>query len=211
MVAIESNKITIPPVIIAIRDPIEWVTIANLHPPGWIFILGGGIDEVMKAVSNLNKLNWTVFMHADMTKGITNDYEGIKFIKKFVQPVGVISTHSQTMSHANKLGLLGIQRIFLLDSLSIESGIKQVTRSSADAVEVLPGVLPDIIARLSKVIAQPLIAGGLVQTKEHVREALKAGAVGVSTSSSQLYKMFLDPTPVATSVQSSKSSSRVPR
>lgn len=65
----------------------------------------------------------------------------------------------------------------------MESGLRNVARTRPDAVEVLPGVLPDQITRVADAIEVPLIAGGLITRMEQVNAALEAGALGVSTSS----------------------------
>jgi glycerol uptake operon antiterminator len=63
---------------------------------------------------------------------------------------------------------------------------KQLPLDYADAVEILPGVIPRVIRRIVKIINKPVIAGGLVVDKEDVRRALEAGAVSVSSSNMEL-------------------------
>lgn len=178
---------SIPPIILAVRDPGDLPKIVQTEPPGWLFILGGSLEQVAVATVKLTARSWTVFVHVDMVKGMTNDFEGIRFLQTFAHPAGIISTHPFAISHAKKVGLLGIQRVFLLDSQSIESGLKQVDRAGADIVEVLPGILPDMISALALRVSQPLIAGGLITSERQVAEAREAGAVAISTSDRRLY------------------------
>lgn len=182
------NKAQIPVVIRAIRDPSYCKDLISPAQGRWMFILGGSIDTVAQSVAYLHRHQWKVFVHIDMVKGITSDFEGIRFFKEFANPEGIITTRQHNISHAKKLNLVAIQRIFLLDSQSIESGITQVQHCDADAIEVLPGILPEIISYLSKNINKPLIAGGLVTTEKHVNDAIRAGAVSVSSSSASLCK-----------------------
>ncbi len=179
------EKSTMPTVIPAIRDPEQW-TVLGEGTGGWAFLLGGRVDMVAEAVALLQKRHWRVFVHIDMVKGITGDFEGLRFFHEFAAPDGIISTHSHTVNNAVKLGILAIQRIFLIDSQSVESGIAQVERGVADAIEVLPGILPELITMLFKRLKQPLIAGGLITSASQVEQALQAGALSVSTSSSDL-------------------------
>ncbi|MGL5578401.1 MAG: glycerol-3-phosphate responsive antiterminator, partial [Fusobacteriaceae bacterium] len=51
-----------------------------------------------------------------------------------------------------------------------------------DAVEILPGVMPKIIKKLSEEIDTPLIAGGLISDIEDIEIALNSGAIAVSTT-----------------------------
>ncbi len=179
------NKSVMPVVIRAIRDPGQWEDLSQSEP-GWVFILGGAIDSVAESVARLQRMRCTVFVHVDMVKGLSSDFDGIRFFQDFASPDGIITTHQHTINHAKKLGLTAIQRVFLLDSQSVDSGIQQIAHADADAVEVLPGVLPLLIRYLCQRISKPLIAGGLVKTEQQVLDALAAGAVSVSSSTEAL-------------------------
>ncbi|MCL5013962.1 MAG: glycerol-3-phosphate responsive antiterminator [Firmicutes bacterium] len=182
------EKSLMPSVIPAIRDPEQWNALGD-GQGRWVFLLGGRVDVVAEAVALLQRRHWHVFVHIDMVKGITGDFEGLRFFREFAAPDGIISTHSHTVNHAVKLGLMTIQRIFLIDSQSVESGIAQVEHQGADAVEVLPGILPNLIRILFSRLTRPLIAGGLITTAEQVEMALAAGAVSVSTSTRDLFAL----------------------
>jgi glycerol uptake operon antiterminator len=54
-------------------------------------------------------------------------------------------------------------------------------------VELMPGVIPDVIRRFSEAVNIPVIAGGLVTERRQVIDALSAGAIGVSTGSAPLW------------------------
>ena len=56
-----------------------------------------------------------------------------------------------------------------------------------DMAEVMPGVCPRVIRRLTEAGRLPVIAGGMIETKEDMIEALSAGAAGVSTSRKELW------------------------
>lgn len=197
------KKSDMPVIIQAIRDPNQW---QDLSPssPCWVFILGGTIDSVAESVARLQRWGCKVFVHVDMVKGLNGDFEGIRFFQEFAAPDGIITTHPYTITHAKKLGLAAIQRIFLLDSQSVESGIQQIAHVDADAVEVLPGLLPVLIRYLCQRIAKPLIAGGLITTTEHVAGALNAGAISVSTSSQRLWHQSWDRASLTASHQSNQ-------
>lgn len=85
-----------------------------------------------------------------------------------------------------KLGLITVQRFFLLDSISFENVVRQ--SSHADVIDILPGAMPDVIRCLSQRVTQPLIASGLLTDKRDVCGALAAGAVAVSTTSEELWE-----------------------
>ena len=58
--------------------------------------------------------------------------------------------------------------------------------SCPDLMEIMPGVIGKIIKRFANGKV-PLIAGGLVETKEDVTSALKLGAFAVSTGKEDLW------------------------
>jgi glycerol uptake operon antiterminator len=53
----------------------------------------------------------------------------------------------------------------------------------------MPGILPTVVARLHAKLSQPVIAGGLVETKEQVIALLSSGAHGISTSHETLWNL----------------------
>ena len=82
-----------------------------------------------------------------------------------------------------------VLRVFLIDSMALETLKTQTYHFRPDFVEVLPGVMPKVIRRLRKSIKSPIIAGGLISDKEDVMTALAAGATSVSTTSREVWKM----------------------
>ena len=150
------------------------------------FVLGGSIltmDGIMKALHSANKL---VFLHMDLIEGVGRDEAGLEYAARQWQPAGIITTRAQLVRQARELGLLAVQRIFLLDSASIKSGIQLIDQCRPDMVEVMPGVIPKAIGQF-KSAGRPVIAGGMVTTRAEVIEALSAGALAVSTSSRELW------------------------
>ena len=55
-----------------------------------------------------------------------------------------------------------------------------------DLMEIMPGVVTKVIARYAG-NGFPVIAGGLIQTKVEVTDALGAGATAVSTGQPELW------------------------
>ena len=84
-------------------------------------------------------------------------------------------------------GLLTVQRAFILDSLSLTSLSGQLEQGKPDFVEILPGIMPRVIAEISARTQVPVIAGGLLRDKADVMAAMRAGAAAVSTSAPGLW------------------------
>ena len=77
----------------------------------------------------------------------------------------------------------------MLDSMSFENIPKQLNYVKPDALEILPGLIPTISRRVSNTTKVPIIAGGLISEKEDVVAALSAGAISVSTTNVNVWKM----------------------
>ena len=88
---------------------------------------------------------------------------------------------------ARHRGLLTVQRAFILDSLSLTSLSGQLEQGKPDFVEILPGIMPRVIAEISARTQVPVIAGGLLRDKADVMAAMRAGAAAVSTSAPSLW------------------------
>jgi glycerol uptake operon antiterminator len=179
----------IPAIIPALRKPAEWDHVTVTGENRWVFLLGGTLNDIAEPVALLQRQGWKVFVHVDMVKGLSLDVEGLRFLKGYAGPEGVISTHSQTIVHAKKVGFATIQRIFLLDSQSVATGIAQVMAVEPDAVETLPGILAETTAHIVRQVPCPVIAGGLITRPEQVDMMLAAGVQGVSTSTRALWEL----------------------
>jgi glycerol uptake operon antiterminator len=173
------------PVIAALKTA-EAAQAAGQSPVLVSFVLGGSIltmDGIMDSLHGASKL---VFLHMDLIEGVGRDEAGLEYAARQWQPAGIITTRAHLVRQARELGLLAVQRVFLLDSASIRSGIQLVDQSRADLVEVMPGVIPKAIGQF-KSAGRPVIAGGMVTTRAEIIEALSAGALAVSTSSRELW------------------------
>ncbi|QKY69909.1 glycerol-3-phosphate responsive antiterminator [Lentibacillus sp. CBA3610] len=128
-----------------------------------------------------------ILVHFDLIQGLKADEYGMEYIIRHIKPDGIISTRGNIIKLAKKHDLLAIQRMFLLDSMAVDHNLKLIDRFQPDCIELLPGLIPDIIEHIHSQTKIPVIAGGLVRNKEEVSSALDAGAVAVSTSNTELW------------------------
>ena len=155
-----------------------------------VIVLGGSINELPEIqrvrAKHPEKL---VFMHVDLLEGIGRDAEGIRFLKKFGLH-GIVSVKSRLLNYAKDNGLLTIQRLFLLDSESLATGLRQMEKNSPDAIEILPAVVPEnVISEFKRATDRPLLGGGLMRTEKDIELALANGFDGVSVSRQSLWNM----------------------
>ena len=153
-----------------------------------IFLLCGSIFNLKQAVDKVKSKGKLVFIHIDLLEGFSKDAVALKYISEEIKPDGIISTKNTQLKVAKSLGLLTVQRIFIIDSISIESAIKASQAINPDAIEIMPGIMPRIINKISGELNVPIIVGGLVSEKEDILNAVSNGALGVSTSAKSLWR-----------------------
>lgn len=174
------------PVIAAVRD-MEGVRRAALSPVRAIFILGGSILNLGALCDVAHGAGKRVFVHLDLCEGLGKDVAGVDWCVQYARPDGLISTRSPLLKRASEKGLMTIQRLFLMDSASLNHGSKLLSAAGPDMVEVLPALVPKAITRLSRELKRPVIAGGMATEPMEVVQALQAGALAVSTSERALW------------------------
>lgn len=179
------------PIIPGVRD-LSLLASEFLIRPRTVFVLGGSLNDLGEPIATLQRVGFRCFVHVDLLRGLSTDNEGIRFLADYMGPTGIITTHAGVVQAARDAGLLTLLRIFALDSKGLASGIAQARSANADAVEILPGVVPRAVKYVSNRLRIPVIAGGLIVSIDDVREALQAGATAVSTSSPALWS--LEPT-----------------
>ncbi len=77
----------------------------------------------------------------------------------------------------------------MIDSMALENIYQQQYSIRPDFIEVLPGLMPQIIRQITRSLKIPVVAGGLISDKESVVAALKAGAISVSTTNQDVWLM----------------------
>lgn len=176
------------PIIAAIRDE-EGIDVALHSPVSVIFLLNATLSNLKNRIKQIKDYNKLVFVHLEMVSGLSKDQAALEFLKTEINPAGIITTKPNLVQPAQNFGLLTIQRLFILDSLSIQTGLKMVQANHPDFIEVMPGIIPKVIPDIKAHTHTPIIAGGMVSTKEEIIELLKVGAVAVSTSRKELWEL----------------------
>jgi len=174
------------PVVPAVRGPDSALeaALAGNHPA--IFVLGGDIFKVLGRIGSQGRRP-RVYVNVDLVGGIAADASGLRFLSGRVE--GIISTHRHVVELAKTSGLMTIQRLFAIDSGAVERGLKLVRRAEPDFVEILPALAYcEIAERYAAVLDLPVLAGGLLETRNDISTILEAGAIGVSTSHQGLWK-----------------------
>lgn len=176
------------PVVAAVSD-LSRLAAAIQSPSEIIFLLKGTILTIPQAVREVQAAGKAVYIHLDLVEGFSRDLVALEYIKKVIKPDGIITTRVNLVKHAGEIGLAAIQRVFMLDSISVETAIKSVSHTRPTAIELLPGIIPRVVKRVCMETRLPVIAGGLIESKEDIISTLQAGAVGISTTKEDLWYM----------------------
>ena len=138
----------------------------------------------MKYIKRYNK---KLIVNVDLVEGIAYDKKGIEFLAKKELCHGIISTKNNLIKSAIKENLLTVQRVFLIDSGSLNSIKNLIDKNGEpDAFEILPAVAaPYFIQNI--VTSAAVIAGGLVSQKKEIEELIKKGICAISTSAKDLW------------------------
>ncbi len=152
-----------------------------------LFFLSGSIFDIADNVKRAKDANKMVFVHLDLLEGFSRDAVAVEYLCKRTETDGIITTKSSMIKVIKSFDKISIQRLFLIDSLNFDTGIKSVTHTQPDAVEILPGIMHHVTEQIVSRTRTPIVTGGLIQSKEDIIMGLKAGAVAVSTSNSKLW------------------------
>ena len=175
------------PIIAAVKDEKE-LKESLMTDCKVIFILFGNICNISEIVEKIKNKDKLAIIHADLVQGLSAKTEAIDYLKLNTKADGIISTKGNLVKYAVEIGLIGILRNFIIDSMAMENVNKQVSLANPDMIEIMPGIMPEIIEKIKSELKLPLIAGGLISEKKDIIAALAAGADAVSTTKIGLWK-----------------------
>lgn len=175
------------PIAAAIRTEKDFST-ALRSDVDMIFLLHSNIMTVHQCVKEIHSAGKKAFIHVDFAEGIGKDRFGLEFLAK--QGVdGILTTRTNIVKAAKEFNLITVQRFFLVDSHSMGTSVESIKISKPDIIEIMPGIVTKKIKEFSEKVEMPIIAGGIVETKEEVLAALEAGATVVSTGEAELWSL----------------------
>ena len=156
-----------------------------------ILLLHSNIMTLTPSIREIHSAGKKAFVHVDFAEGIGKDRAGLEYLKK--QGVdGICTTRTNLVKIAKDLGMITVQRFFMIDSHSVGTSLDSIKISRPDIVEIMPAIVTKKISEFSSLVQVPVIAGGLVETKEEVKAALEAGASVVSTGETGLWTLNID-------------------
>ncbi|MDR0271260.1 glycerol-3-phosphate responsive antiterminator [Paenibacillus sp.] len=152
-----------------------------------IFLLTGHIGVVKGYVNVFKEHGLPVFLHLEKIGGLSTDHYGLDYLAKSIRPSGVISTKTNVIKNAKKMGLLTVQRFFLVDSEGLDNIANNLAQTEPDIIELMPARIPDMICKVKSFTSIPIITGGLLYEESHCEECLSHGATAISSSRPELW------------------------
>ena len=177
--------------VIAAVSSLDKLDAAIESPCKTLFLLTGNVFNLQSSIEKVHKANKKVHVDIDFMEGFGRDAVFIEYLHQILKPDGIISTKSNLIKKAKSMNLFAVQRIFVFDSMSLASGIDSVLKIKPDAVEILPGIMPRIIKEVREKTKLPIISGGLISDKDDVEAALNAGAIGITTTNTAIWDLFM--------------------
>lgn len=177
------------PVIAAVKDMEGLEKCVRLEDIKVVFILFGDICSIPEIVSRVKSAGQMAVVHVDLIGGLSSREIAVDFIKNNTEADGIISTKPALIKRGRELSLFTVMRYFLIDSMALENIRSQQSGVRPDVLEILPGLMPDIIRKICQTSRTPVIAGGLVTDKKSVMAALSAGALCVSSTNQDVWMM----------------------
>ena len=185
--AVEAN-----PVIAAVKSDAGLQATVEMEEIQVIFVLYGDVCTIPEILERIKAAGKKAMVHIDLIAGLSAKEISVEFIARQTRADGIITTKPALVRRAKELGIFAVLRFFVIDSLAlknIENLEMQCGTSRPDFIEVLPGVMPKVLGRIAKVSRIPMIAGGLITEKEDVIAALSVGAIAVSSTNQDVWKL----------------------
>lgn len=151
-----------------------------------LFILRGNGLELAPVIRRIHDAGKLVAVHLGLVEGLRDDHCGVAWLARSGADA-IITSRGQLISVIRDEGPVAIQRLLLSRRSHLDTAVTAISRPSPDIVEVLPGVILPKIAHLMPKFRAPVLAGGFVRTEADARAILAAGAVGVTTSTPELW------------------------
>lgn len=188
MMSLISDALDECPIIAAIKNDDELEECINCDCRV-TFVLYGNINTISEIVKKLKEAGKIIFVHADLIEGLSAREAAVDYLINNTQLDGIISTKLSLLRFAKAKGLCTVMRFFMIDSMALENIKKLKSERCIDMIEVMPGIMPQLIHKISTFCGKRIIAGGLVSSKSDVMSALDAGAAAVSSTNTAVWKM----------------------
>ncbi|ERJ11632.1 glycerol-3-phosphate responsive antiterminator [Haloplasma contractile] len=176
---------TLIPVLKGIRD-CERI---DQYKDDYIILMDIHISQLKHCCKLIKNNGKKIIIHLDLIKGLKSDDSAVDFLVNDYDVDGIISVKSSVIDKVKKMNKIAIQRIFIIDTQSYNKSLKLIKASKPDYIELLPGCLFKMITRIKENLNVEVIAGGLIETADEYKQAIKSGATSITTSKKELLNL----------------------
>lgn len=132
-----------------------------------------------------------IILNIDTVKGLLADEYGIRFLKEYIKIDMITSASPKSINCLKKLNFPVMQSMFILDTKSLKKGIELIKAGKPDLIDIRPGILyPKAAELLKKSFDIPVICSGFINNREELKKILNSGAIGITTSSHELWTLY---------------------
>ncbi len=153
-----------------------------------VFVLYGDVCSIAGIVDQIKAAGKLAVVHIDLITGLAAKEISVDFLSRSTRADGVISTRPNLIQRAKELGFFTLLRVFVIDSIALSSALN-ARHLCPDAVDILPGLMPDIIRTVREKTGLCVLTGGLITQKQQILQALDAGALAISTTDPAVWRM----------------------
>jgi glycerol uptake operon antiterminator len=137
-------------------------------------------------LEHAHKQQLAIYVNIDHIDGIAPDAAGLHYLAHHLHVTGVFSSNVKILAQAKNFGLETVQRIFAVDSTGLEMAFELADEQYIDLLDISPApVIPYIMTQTH--FPLPFIGTGFISTTQQVQTILRAGAIGVTVSRSELW------------------------
>lgn len=165
---------------------------APLTPATCVILQGATVVELPELIAHFESAplnNICLLAHVDLLSGLENNESGIEYLAQFSRVDGIVSVHAHLIGPAKKRGLLTVARVFLSDSRALDRGLKLLTKTAPDVIDLLPAAAAVSVADRFDNVTIPRIAGGLCRNEADVEAVIRCGCSAVTSTRPDLWRL----------------------
>ncbi len=182
------GKIEENPIIAAVRQQYDF-EVALESAVTTIFLLNEDMLNAKELIERIKAKGKNVLFNVDSPKNFEKGREAVDYICDTIRPDGIITSESNNIKYAKEKGMFSILKLSLVDSLSYETAVNAALSDKPDMIEILPGIIPKVLKQYCSQVNIPVIAGGLIDSKEDIVNIIRAGALGAAAGKKELWEL----------------------
>ncbi len=149
------------------------------------------LRKLHRVAAALTKAGKYVIVNIDSCDGLSQDKGGVEYLAD-IGVTSLVSTRVATIQRGNRAGLVTMQKVFVTDRSTWPRSLNALQQSDPNLVQLMPAAMLARLSQQDRKALPPIVASGFVCNEADAREALKHGALAISTSDSTMWNMTLE-------------------